>query len=117
MTVEFEFKFCSLLIHRFSAGINYFGLSFNISILSGNPYLNYFLMSVVELPAYAASWLAARSFPRRLSFISLALLGAIALLLIQITLHGKTNCFVSLCLNIKIHLIEKNIKTVSQFQQ
>ncbi|XP_073330192.1 solute carrier family 22 member 4-like [Pagrus major] len=72
----------------FSVGMNYFGLSFNISILSGNPYLNYFLMTVVELPAYAASWLLARSFPRRQSFISLALLGALALLLIQITLHG-----------------------------
>ncbi|KAG8000905.1 SEC14 domain and spectrin repeat-containing protein 1 [Nibea albiflora] len=52
------------------------------------PFLNYFLLTVVELPAYAASWLAACSFPRRLSFISFTLLGALALLLIQITKHS-----------------------------
>ncbi|XP_036966746.1 solute carrier family 22 member 4-like isoform X2 [Acanthopagrus latus] len=89
----------------FSCGINYFGLSFNMSILSGNPYLNYFLMTVVELPAYAASWLAARSFPRRLSFISLALLGALALLLIQITLHGHPAFTLSLVLLSKFGIV------------
>lgn len=69
--------------------VSYFGLSFNMSGLYGNPYLNYFLVTVVELPAYAASWLAARSLPRRISFISFSLVGALAVLLIQITLHSE----------------------------
>ena len=69
--------------------VSYFGLSFNTSSLNGNPFLNYFLLTAVELPAYFASWLAARSCPRRLSFISFSLLGALALLLIQITLHSE----------------------------
>lgn len=66
--------------------VSYFGLQFNMSGLSGNPFLNYILVTGVELPAYVASWLAARSLPRRLSSISFSLLGALSLLLIQITL-------------------------------
>ncbi|KAM7379968.1 hypothetical protein PAMP_003299 [Pampus punctatissimus] len=71
----------------FSTSVSYFGLSFNMSSLYGNPFFNYFLLEVVELPAYAASWLVARSLPRRLSFTIFTLLGALALLLILITLH------------------------------
>ncbi|XP_070832615.1 solute carrier family 22 member 4-like [Chaetodon trifascialis] len=80
----------------FSLSVSLFGLSFNMSGLNGNPYLNYFLVMVVELPAYTASWLASRSLPRRLSFISFALLGAIALLLIQITLNSNPTITMSL---------------------
>ncbi|XP_059199000.1 organic cation/carnitine transporter 2-like [Centropristis striata] len=71
----------------FTSSLSYFGLSFNMSGLNGNPFLNYFLVMIVEFPGYAASWLAARSLPRRMSYISFNLLGALALLLIQITLH------------------------------
>ncbi|XP_044222130.1 solute carrier family 22 member 4-like [Thunnus albacares] len=82
----------------FSISVSYFGLSFNMSGLYGNPFLNYFLVSAVELPAYVASWLAARSLPRRLSFTSFTLLGALALLLIQITLHSNPAVTLSLVL-------------------
>lgn len=61
-------------------------MQFNMSGLSGNPFLNYILVTAVEFPAYAASWLAVRSFPRRLSYIAFTLLGALALLFIQIAL-------------------------------
>ncbi|XP_023276637.1 solute carrier family 22 member 4-like isoform X1 [Seriola lalandi dorsalis] len=73
----------------FSISVSYFGLSFNMSSLNGNPFLNYFLLSAIELPAYVTIWLAARSLPRRLSFISFTLLGVLALLLIQVTLHSQ----------------------------
>ncbi|KAM4731840.1 solute carrier family 22 member 4-like isoform 2-T2 [Anableps anableps] len=72
----------------FSVSVSYFGLSFSMSTLYGNPFLNYFLLTAVELPAYFASWLAARSLPRRLSYISFSLLGALALLLIQVTMKS-----------------------------
>ncbi|KAI3356097.1 hypothetical protein L3Q82_017359, partial [Scortum barcoo] len=78
----------TLWIIWFSLNLSYFGLSFNMLSLYGNPFLNYFLLSVIELPAYAASWLAARSLPRRLSYVSFTLLGALATLLIQITLNS-----------------------------
>ncbi|KAM9804525.1 solute carrier family 22 member 4-like [Neosynchiropus ocellatus] len=73
----------------FSLSVSYFGMSFNMSDLSGSPFLNYFLVTAIELPGYFASWLAARRFPRRLSCISFTLLGALALLLIQITMNSN----------------------------
>uniref|UniRef100_A0A3P8RTZ2 Major facilitator superfamily (MFS) profile domain-containing protein n=1 Tax=Amphiprion percula TaxID=161767 RepID=A0A3P8RTZ2_AMPPE len=72
----------------FSMNVCYFGLSFDMSNLSGNPYLNNFLLSVVEIPAFAASWGAARRLPRCQSFMSFVMVGAIALLLILFTLHS-----------------------------
>uniref|UniRef100_A0A672ZBK4 Major facilitator superfamily (MFS) profile domain-containing protein n=1 Tax=Sphaeramia orbicularis TaxID=375764 RepID=A0A672ZBK4_9TELE len=81
-------RFTTLIL--FSNTVSYFGLSFNLSHLYGNPFLNYFLLSAVELPGYVASWLAARSLPRRLQFIMFALLGALALLLILITMDTVT---------------------------
>ncbi|XP_047457091.1 solute carrier family 22 member 5-like [Mugil cephalus] len=82
----------------FSMSVSYFGLSFNMSSLYGNPFLNYFLLSAVELPAYAASWLAARNLRRSLSFICYTLLGALALLLIQITTNSHPALTLSLVL-------------------
>ncbi|XP_031136494.1 solute carrier family 22 member 4-like isoform X1 [Sander lucioperca] len=89
----------------FSLSVSYFGLSFNMSGLYGNPFLNYFLVTAVELPAYAASWLAARSLPRRLSYISFTLLGALALLLIQITLYSYPTLTLTLVLLGKFGLL------------
>uniref|UniRef100_A0A3B5MM26 Major facilitator superfamily (MFS) profile domain-containing protein n=1 Tax=Xiphophorus couchianus TaxID=32473 RepID=A0A3B5MM26_9TELE len=80
----------------FSMSASYFGLSFSMSTLYGNLFLNYFLLTVVELPAYFASWLAARSFPRRLSFIGFSLLGALALLFIQVA----TKCYPTLTMSL-----------------
>uniref|UniRef100_A0A3Q3XNE3 Major facilitator superfamily (MFS) profile domain-containing protein n=1 Tax=Mola mola TaxID=94237 RepID=A0A3Q3XNE3_MOLML len=77
---------CSHLVFRFSLNMSYFGMQFNMTGLSGNPFLNYVLVSGVEFLAFAASWLVVRSFPRRPSFICFTLLGSLALLLIQITL-------------------------------
>ncbi|KAA8587895.1 hypothetical protein FQN60_001089 [Etheostoma spectabile] len=93
------------LLLRFSLSVSYFGLSFNMSGLYGNPFLNYFLVTAVELPAYAASWLAARSLPRRLSYISFTLLGALALLLIQITLYRYPTLTLTLVLLGKFGLL------------
>nr|XP_019965897.1 PREDICTED: solute carrier family 22 member 5-like [Paralichthys olivaceus] len=77
-----------LWIIWFSVSVSYFGVSFNLSSLYGNPYLNYFLLSTVEIPAYVAVWLSVRKLPRRLSFICFTLLGSVALLLIQVTQHS-----------------------------
>uniref|UniRef100_A0A3Q2ZVA9 Solute carrier family 22 member 4-like n=1 Tax=Kryptolebias marmoratus TaxID=37003 RepID=A0A3Q2ZVA9_KRYMA len=79
-----------------SNSISYFGLSFNMSTIYGNPFLNYILLTAVELPGYFASWLATRNFPRRLSFISFALLGSLALLFMQFTIDTITMALVLL---------------------
>lgn len=65
-------------------------MQFNMSDLSGNPYVNYVMLSAVELIAYTCSWVAALGFPRRWSYIAFTLLGALALLLIQITFTLKS---------------------------
>ncbi|XP_049904213.1 solute carrier family 22 member 4-like isoform X1 [Epinephelus moara] len=82
----------------FSLNLSYFGLSFNMSGLYGNPFLNYFLSGAVELPAYLACWLAARSLPRRLSYTCFTLMGTLALFLIQITLNSYPSVTLTLVL-------------------
>uniref|UniRef100_A0A3Q2CTP8 Solute carrier family 22 member 4-like n=1 Tax=Cyprinodon variegatus TaxID=28743 RepID=A0A3Q2CTP8_CYPVA len=91
-------KIRNVTIKLFSVSVSYFGLSFSTSSLYGNPYLNYFLLTAVELPAYFASWLAARKCPRRLSFVSFSLLGALALFLIQLTMNSHQALTMSLVL-------------------
>uniref|UniRef100_A0A3Q3A8I8 Solute carrier family 22 member 4-like n=1 Tax=Kryptolebias marmoratus TaxID=37003 RepID=A0A3Q3A8I8_KRYMA len=89
-------KMWTQLLLWISNSISYFGLSFNMSTIYGNPFLNYILLTAVELPGYFASWLATRNFPRRLSFISFALLGSLALLFMQFTIDTITMALVLL---------------------
>lgn len=60
-----------------------------MTTLYGNPFLNYALLSLMDIPAHLVSWFSAKYFPRRVSFIVFSLLGALALFVIQITLHSK----------------------------
>ncbi|XP_035994927.1 solute carrier family 22 member 4 isoform X1 [Fundulus heteroclitus] len=92
----------------FSTSVSYYGLSFSMSTLNGNPFLNYFLLTVVEVPAYFACYLAARCFPRRLTLISFSLLGALALLLIQVTVHSNPTLTLILVLLGKIGVLVAN---------
>ncbi|XP_035030964.2 solute carrier family 22 member 5 [Hippoglossus stenolepis] len=97
-----------LWIIWFSGSVSYFGVSFNTSSLYGNPYLNYFLLTTVELPAYVTVWLSTRNLPRRLSFISLTLLGSLALLLVQVTQHSHPAVTLSLVLLGKYGILAGN---------
>ena len=46
---------------RFVNGLVYYGVSFSTPTLGGNMYLNFFLSSVIEIPAnYVAIWLLGR---------------------------------------------------------
>lgn len=98
----------TLWIIWFSTSVSYFGLSFNTSSLSGNPYFNYFLLTGIEIPAYLISWMAACSLSRRLSFISFSLLGAISLLLIQVTLNSQPGVTMALVLLGKFGILVGN---------
>ncbi|XP_026231687.1 solute carrier family 22 member 4-like isoform X2 [Anabas testudineus] len=82
----------------FSLSLSYYGLAFNMSSLSGSPFLNYFLVAAIELPAYSVNWLVVSRCPRRYSYIGFTLMGAVALLLIQITLHSPPALSLSLVL-------------------
>ncbi|XP_054712610.1 organic cation transporter protein-like [Uloborus diversus] len=43
----------------------YYGISYNTNELAGNPYLNFFLSGIMELPSTIAAFLAIRRFGRR----------------------------------------------------
>ena len=42
--------------HRFASGYGYYAISFGVDSLSGDLYLNMFLLSIVEIPAQVFSW-------------------------------------------------------------
>nr|XP_046266416.1 solute carrier family 22 member 5-like isoform X3 [Scatophagus argus] len=68
----------------FSHSVGYFALSLNTSQLYADPYLSCFISAVVEIPAYIFIWLILLYFPRRLSVISIFLLGAMSLYFIPL---------------------------------
>uniref|UniRef100_A0A3B5AFW4 Solute carrier family 22 member 5 n=1 Tax=Stegastes partitus TaxID=144197 RepID=A0A3B5AFW4_9TELE len=70
--------------------IAYFALSLNTSNLHGNVYFNCFLSALVEMPAYAVSWVMFRWYSRRLSLFSTLFTGGLFLLLIQLIPAGMT---------------------------
>lgn len=45
--------------------MSYYGLQINITNLSGNEFLNFFLMAVVEIPGFISSWFLMNKFGRR----------------------------------------------------
>uniref|UniRef100_A0A8D0CSW7 Solute carrier family 22 member 21 n=1 Tax=Sander lucioperca TaxID=283035 RepID=A0A8D0CSW7_SANLU len=76
------FFLCSLLWNTVT--IAYFALSLNTANLHGNAYFNCFLSAVVEMPAYALSWVLFRWCSRRLSLSSTLFMGGLFLLFIQL---------------------------------
>uniref|UniRef100_A0A3P8V546 Major facilitator superfamily (MFS) profile domain-containing protein n=1 Tax=Cynoglossus semilaevis TaxID=244447 RepID=A0A3P8V546_CYNSE len=78
--------------------LSFFGISFNLSSLDGSPFITYILSSAVDFPGYTVSWLTAGYFPRRLSYIGCTLVSALALFLLQITMHSSTTLTLVLAL-------------------
>ncbi|XP_039634190.1 solute carrier family 22 member 5-like [Perca fluviatilis] len=64
--------------------IAYFALSLNTANLHGNAYFNCFLSAVVEMPAYALSWVLFRWCSRRRSLSLSLFMGGLFLLFIQL---------------------------------
>ncbi|XP_077539866.1 carcinine transporter-like isoform X2 [Haemaphysalis longicornis] len=52
----------------------YYGLHFNVTNMSVNEFLNFFLLGLVELPAYVVGWWTMEYFGRRWSNVALQLL-------------------------------------------
>ncbi|XP_039228738.1 organic cation transporter protein isoform X1 [Drosophila yakuba] len=65
-----------LLIWAVNA-IVYYGLSLNATSLSGNKYLNFALVCLVEIPGYSLAWLFLRRFGRRMALSGSLLLCSI----------------------------------------
>ncbi|XP_038044368.1 organic cation transporter protein-like [Patiria miniata] len=70
--------FCFWLIMN----VSYFGLLLYSTSLSGNKYLNFFLLAVSEAPAYSIDFFILRRFGRRRPLIMFFFTGAVACLLV-----------------------------------
>ncbi|KAJ3654670.1 hypothetical protein Zmor_013844 [Zophobas morio] len=68
-----------MLIIFFIWGVNafvFYGLSINSTSIGGNKYINFALVSLIEIPGYTMGWISIRTLGRRLSLvISLLLCG------------------------------------------
>ncbi|KAL2102558.1 hypothetical protein ACEWY4_001726 [Coilia grayii] len=64
--------------------MSYFGLLLNTTNLHGDPYFNFFLSAIVEIPAYVMAMLLLRFCPRRFCQSSTLFLGGGVILFIQL---------------------------------
>ncbi|XP_042912363.1 organic cation transporter protein [Parasteatoda tepidariorum] len=64
----------------------YYGLQINVSNLAGNEFINFFLLSLVEVPGYMVSWVFMEKFGRRWCSVVGFLLSGVACMLPSIDL-------------------------------
>ncbi|KAH8297328.1 hypothetical protein KR044_010416 [Drosophila immigrans] len=67
-------RYSILLIIWAVNAIVFYGLSLNSTNLSGNKYLNFALVCLIEIPGYSLAWVCLRKFGRRLALSSSLLL-------------------------------------------
>ena len=60
--------------------MSFYGLSLNSHSLAGDPYLNFLLVSLVEIPGYTISYLGMEKLGRRFSMSSSLIVGGLACL-------------------------------------
>ncbi|KAG8439198.1 hypothetical protein GDO86_005424 [Hymenochirus boettgeri] len=86
MVKTFNIRIISLLVIFLwcNMAIGYYGISLYTPNLNGDPFLNCFLMAVIEVPSYVISWLLLKYVARRYSMCGILLLGGAVLLFIQI---------------------------------
>ncbi|EDV95493.1 GH24909 [Drosophila grimshawi] len=70
--MEYNFYYC-----RAVNAIVFYGLSLNSTNLSGNKYLNFALVCLIEIPGYCLAWLCLRKLGRRLALSGSLMLCAI----------------------------------------
>ncbi|GAB0092693.1 organic cation transporter protein [Sergentomyia squamirostris] len=69
-------RFAILIYNWITNAFVYYGLSLNSTSLSGNKYLNYALVCLIEIPGYTLAWIAMNKVGRRWSLgVSLLLCG------------------------------------------
>lgn len=78
------------LSFRMVITMSYYALILNTTNLHGNPYLNFFLSAVVEVPAFIIAMLLLRYCSRRFCQSSTLLMGGAMIFIIQLIPEGKT---------------------------
>uniref|UniRef100_A0A6B2ECA8 Putative organic cation transporter protein n=1 Tax=Phlebotomus kandelakii TaxID=1109342 RepID=A0A6B2ECA8_9DIPT len=70
-------RFAILIYNWITNAFVYYGLSLNSTSLSGNKYLNYALVCLIEIPGYTLAWIAMNKLGRKWSLSSSLLLCAV----------------------------------------
>lgn len=91
--------YCPKLLLRFTImyfiwGVNafvYYGLSINSTSLSGNKYINFALVSLIEIPGYTISWICIEKLGRRISLVASLLVCGVSCLLTILVFHLNIN--------------------------
>ncbi|CAH3027846.1 unnamed protein product [Porites evermanni] len=62
----------------FANGLVYFGISLNVGNLAGDMYLNFFFLSIVEIPGALLLWFLLKRYGRRIPYASFMIFGGLA---------------------------------------
>ncbi|XP_067838651.1 solute carrier family 22 member 4-like isoform X3 [Heptranchias perlo] len=76
------------------SSVGYFGLSFSIPNMHGDPYINCFISAATEIVSYVIAWILLRTSPRRISLACIVVFSGVLLLLIQIVPSAFSMIFV-----------------------
>ncbi|XP_059619885.1 solute carrier family 22 member 3 isoform X2 [Phlebotomus argentipes] len=95
-------RFAILIYNWITNAFVYYGLSLNSTSLSGNKYLNYALVCLIEIPGYTLAWIAMNKIGRRWSLSSSLLLCAVTCVLGGFIDAGELTLFFNFCLAIYI---------------
>ncbi|XP_072013646.1 organic cation transporter protein-like [Amphiura filiformis] len=74
-----------LFVNCFANSIVYYGLSLDSSHLAGNKYLNFFLLGLVEIPAYICAYISMEKVGRRLSMVVTLIIAGVACIITACT--------------------------------
>ncbi|XP_063593581.1 carcinine transporter-like [Penaeus indicus] len=85
----------------------YYGLAYNTTNMSGNEFINFFLLSITELPSNILAWWAANYIGRRWTEAGCFLFASVFAVIAIFTLNS------ALWLNITIHILSKLFITMS----
>ncbi|ROT74335.1 putative organic cation/carnitine transporter, partial [Penaeus vannamei] len=85
----------------------YYGLSYNTTNMSGNEFINFFLLSITELPSTVLAWWGASYIGRRWTEAGCFLMASVCAVIAIFTLNS------AVWLNISIHILSKLFITMS----
>ncbi|XP_020914882.1 organic cation transporter protein [Exaiptasia diaphana] len=87
-----------LCFNWFVVGAVYFGFVLYVTNLSGNIYLNFFLMSVIDLVHTPVVWYGLQRFGRRVTYFTILMFGGIACLLVLVVPKEYTSLVTTIAL-------------------
>lgn len=79
----------TIVLRRISITLVYYGLSISATNIAGDKYLNFILVSLIEIPACILYWLVMEGMPRKMSLSYMFLLSGVTCVLYNLTSEGE----------------------------